>query len=294
MEPVKTAPEHRRVLILQGRTQTLVFEQKVKDNLPYGSAVRIGSRKVPVPDHISIQGVAKKFNEELVACTVRWLPDVEVVFHPGMASRPKGRDLKLQEEKEARQRAKKLETLDTTTLWSKLEKMYLASSAPFSDPYQYEDRRREKLSFASGSRERLRNGITCLLHAFPCLYKRAFPSGNRLFNRPTVFVYSAYDDRPPAFRVRLWEPDIVWVCDPRFEELLKNLIESNEPVGCRYVNPAAGLSRRSRFVKDSISIAIRPDAPSDAQIRKARERLTRKHPNLSVEFFLSMPIRPRP
>ena len=104
MEPAKTAPERKRVLFLQGRTQTLVLEQKVKDNLPYGSAVRIGSRKVPVPDHISIQEAAKKFSEEVVACTVRWLPDIEVDFKPGKASAPRIRDLKLREEKEARRR----------------------------------------------------------------------------------------------------------------------------------------------------------------------------------------------
>ena len=292
MEPAKTAPEQGRVLFLQGRTKTLVLEQKVKDNLPYGSAVRIGSRKVAVPDHISIREAAKKFSEEVVACTARWLPDIEVDFQPGKAGAPKIRDLKLREEREARRAPRSLETLDTTTLWARLEEMYLASSELFSDPYQYKDRRQEELSFTSGSRENLDEGITWLLHAFPSLYQRALSSDDLRFNTPTVFVYTAYDNKPPKFHVRLWGPEIVWACDLRFEVLLSNLIASNEPVGSRHVNPAAGLSRRSRFVKDSIIITIRPDTPCDDQIREARERLKKKHPKLSKEFFLALPIRP--
>jgi hypothetical protein len=292
MELVKTAPA-RRVLFLQGHTRTLVLEQKVKENLPFDSTVKIGTKRVPVPDRASVHEIENLFHEEIELCTVRWLPDMEVVFRPKLRTPPQFRDLKSGEDVEAAKSQARFARMDTTALWTKLEQIYLPISNHFSDPYQYEDNRKETLQFRTGDMDELDFGITMLLHAFPKLYQRALATGSVEARLPRVFVYSVFAHKPVQFQFRLWEPERVWSCDSRFEAMLSQIVEENTPVGSRYVNPVPGLCRRSRFVKGSIIIPIIPDTPSDVQILFARQFLQKhcgKHMNLSPAFFDSMPL----
>jgi hypothetical protein len=291
MEPVKSAPE-RRVLLLHGSSKTIVLEQKVEDHWPRGSTVRIGSRKLTVPDGSRIFEAGQMLGEPLVSCTVRFMPDVEISFHPGKTEAPVIRDAKLNESVPAGREMEGLENMDTTTLWIMLDALYQESSQFFSDPYQYIDTREQKLHFTSGSEQGLTAGITWLLHAFPKLYQRALASEDRL-NKPTIEIYSAYDHKRPGFNIELWNPDVLWRCVPEFQDLLYGVVEKNTPTGFRFRNPKNWpcLVRRSRFIKDAIPIPICPDVPSDDQIEVARERLARME-LIDTSLFYTMPIQP--
>ena len=291
-EPVKTAPA-RRVLFLQGRSHTLVLEQKVRENLPFDSTVKIGAKRVSVPDRASVHEIERLFHEEIELCTVRWFPDLEAAFQPKLRTPLKFRDLKSGDVAAASKPQTGLARMDTTTLWSKIEQMYLPVSHSFSDPYQRKDAREEVVQFRTGNQDELEFGITMLLHAFPKLYQRAPADGGAEARLPRVYVYAAFGRKPAQFQFRLWEPERVWSCDARFEAALSQIVEENTPVGGRYVNPSPGLCRRSRFVRDAVIIPIIPDTPGDVQILLARQFLQKhcgKHVNLTPAFFDTMPL----
>ena len=238
-EPVKTAPA-RRVLFLQGRTHTLVLEQKVRENLPFDSTVKIGAKRVSVPDRASVHEIERLFHEEIALCTVRWFPDLEAAFQPKLRTPLKFRDLKSGEVAAASKPQTGLARMDTTTLWSKIEQMYLPVSHSFSDPYQRKDAREEVVQFRTGNQDELEFGITMLLHAFPKLYQRALADGGAEARLPRVYVYAAFGRKPVQFQFRLWEPERVWSCDARLRRRCRRSLRKTRPSEADMSTPRRG------------------------------------------------------
>lgn len=263
LEQTLTAPKFWRKITIQRGEKIVRVEQLVEDFMPSRTILR-GSLPHEIEHNLTLgQMRDQKLSAGPASCTVHLKDDLDVVFSDLEApEKLKILDTRYGQEAEATERLASLAAMQVEEAVKTAEEAYLRNSGAFSDPYQYEDRRTEPVSFKTGSEVELRARIADLFHAFPKIFE--------VVPEPRVFVYTEFDEKPAAFNVHLSRNGRHWQVESYLFSLVKQIVRENTPRGYCYRSRTGRLERRSDFHKDALFIAIVLTAPTPEQIPQAR------------------------
>lgn len=263
LEETLTAPAFWRKISIQRGDKIVRVEQLVEDFTPSQTIVR-GSPVREVEHHATLGQIRdQKLSAGPASCTVHLKDDLDIVFVDLDAPQKLMiLDTRYGQETEATERIASMAAMQIEEAVKTAEEAYLRNSGSFSDPYQYEDRRAEPVSFRTGSEVELRARITDLFHAFPKIFE--------VVPEPRVFVYTEFDETPAAFNIHLPRNGRHWQVESYLLSLVKQIVRENTPRGYCYRSGTGRLERKSDFHKDALFVAIVLTAPTPEQIPQAR------------------------